>query len=171
VRGRHARTSQGRHVVRFCQALRSVGSLRLKRLVDLRKQAVDPIQRKAPRVVPPSSRYRGDGSSTRGDGGTILVFRFSGPHALESSARGRSWWSEQEPTRRCRETTGGVRGRYTSREGSSSADMKRGRAEGQHPGRRETPPSNQRSASSQDTSRLEDRGCARSGSTEADASE
>jgi len=40
----------------------------------------------------------------------------------------------------CRETTWGVRGRNASREGSTSADMKRGRAEGSHPGRREASP-------------------------------
>src|SRR5580658_2400651 len=36
--------------------------------------------------------------------------------------------------------TRGVRGRNAAREGSTSADMKRGRAEGPHPGRRKTSP-------------------------------
>jgi len=96
-----------------------------------------------------------------------------GLRAFERNARGPSWTSEMEPTIRCRAATGGVRGSNEAREGSPSADMKRGRAEGQHPGRRETPSSGNlfRSASSRDTSRPEDRGCARIASTEADASE
>jgi len=144
----------------------------MKCRVDLRRQTEDSIRRKAPRVVPPSSRDRGDGSSKRGDGGTILASRWNGPRAFERSARGSSWRSEQEPTRRCRVATGDARGWDASREGSTSADMKRGRAEGQHPGRRETPPSiHTCSASSRNTFRPEDRGCTRRESTEADASE
>jgi len=56
VRGRHARTSQGRHDSRLCQALWSVGSVRLKGHMALRRQAGNSKQRKAPWVVPPSSR-------------------------------------------------------------------------------------------------------------------
>lgn len=41
--------------------------------LGLRRQAGIPIRWKASRVVPPSSRTRGDSSSVRGDGGTILV--------------------------------------------------------------------------------------------------
>jgi len=114
--------------------------VRLKSRMDLRKQVVDPIQRKAPWVVPPSSRT---GEMAPPSEGTVERFWSLGetePRPLESSERGRSWRSEQEPNRRCRETTWGVRGGNAFREGSTSADMKRGRAEGSHPGRRETSP-------------------------------
>jgi hypothetical protein len=71
----------------------------------------------------------------------------------------------------CRETTWGVRGRDAFREGSTSAVMKRGRAEGQHSGRREASPRTNSAASGKTTFRPEDRECARGESAEAGASE
>jgi len=138
VREGHARTSQGKHDPRLCPPPRGVGYARLKRRTDLQDagRELDTTEVASSR----SSIFSQEEMAPLREG---TVERFWSLGSTDSRAReqraGRSWRSVKEPTAGAEGTTRGGRDGVTAREGSTSADMKRGRAEGQHPGRRETP--------------------------------
>jgi hypothetical protein len=142
VRERQARTSKGRHLARICPACAVKGARRVHVAERLRRSAeagrtsdtmAGALGRSSIFSCRPSGLPRGRWllhAGRRWDDSGLSVNRTScarEQHAGEELAvgAGTDHW--------CRETTAGVRGRDASREGSTSADMKRGRAKGQHP--------------------------------------
>jgi len=89
VREGHARTSQGERGSKLCSAPRGAEDARMKRRASLPKQAGISTRRKAPRVVPPSSRPEEMAPLARGrwDDSGLSVKRTS---RAEERARGRS---------------------------------------------------------------------------------